>query len=197
MALPGTAKGDAAAALTSLLVGAAGNAGLRTVAWLGGEGCTALQGERPELWEITFEARGDLPAALRQRPPVWRPGGVRVVVSDFLWPEAPETLLGPLCRGAASVALVQLLARRDQDPEVRGPVRLEDAESDAARETHLPAALAAYRQALGAHGAGWLRAARGSAAPWVTVTAEDFLEALPGAAAFEPLLATGVLRWGR
>lgn len=213
MALEGTAKGEATAALAALLARAATNTGLRPRPWLTGEGCQLLPGDHPGAWPLAFEGATDVAAAVRQRPPAWRAGGVRLLVSDLLWPGAPTALLAPMGRGAAAVVVVQVLARRDLDPAVCGPVRLEDAEQGTRQDTHLPAAHEAYRRALALHGEAWRRAVRGSGARLVTLVAEDFLENLTGpdlkgpdlkgagqaargqrTTALGPLLAAAVLR---
>jgi uncharacterized protein (DUF58 family) len=197
MALAGTAKADATAALAALLLGAAVHSGLRPTPWLAQDECRPLTGE-PEHWPLSLDGTASLVEVLRRRPPTWHSGGVRVVISDLLWPEAPAALLSPLSRGAAFVVLVQVLARRDQDPqgeESAQAVRLVDAESGLRQDAHLPTALVAYRRALADHGEAWRRAARGSGARLVTLVAEDFLEGLSTDAALRPLLAAGVLRY--
>ena len=69
------------------------------------------------------------PMPLLQNAPVTRRGGIKVVISDFLFPLEPRELRG-VFRGADGVALVQLLAAFEAAPNAGGAWRLRDAETD-------------------------------------------------------------------
>ena len=66
--------------------------------------------------------------------PAWRPQGLRVLISDLLWPEEPRVVVGRLAEHAAGVIVVMVLARADVEPPPRGNVRLEEVEGGGTHE---------------------------------------------------------------
>jgi uncharacterized protein (DUF58 family) len=75
-----------------------------------------------------------------------------VLLSDLLSPVADLHGVARLRALGHHVDLVQILDRHDTDPDLDGPWRLLDGESDAALETRVdPALRAAYRHALAGH----------------------------------------------
>lgn len=177
MNLRGSRKGRVAAGITALLAQAACNAGYTFRPWTVGRRCRALGGlnEPCLLWQgLDFESELAFDEALQAGRPDWRARGVRILVSDLLWPGDPLRTLRLLGRGAARLAVVQVLARQDADPEAYGNVRLIDSESGEEREAHVDAAtLRAYKQALSRHQDSWQAACRQCAAPMATIVAED------------------------
>jgi uncharacterized protein (DUF58 family) len=85
--------------------------------------------QHPDELERAEKDRVESPLPLLRTAPAMRRGGIKVVISDFLFPLEPRELRG-VFRSADSVALVQLLATFEADPEVGGEWRLQDAETD-------------------------------------------------------------------
>ena len=56
--------------------------------------------------------------------------GIRVFISDLLWPGNPLQTVRRLRDGAAMLFVIQLLAREDATPPEHGSVRLVDSETD-------------------------------------------------------------------
>ena len=107
--------------------------------------------------------------------------GVRVVVSDFLFPHDPGALVRALAGDAAAVRLVRVLSRFEADPASVVPAgdgrRLVDAEArggagEAAEVTLDAAAVAAYRGRLRALTDGLADACRARGAAFVAVVAD-------------------------
>jgi uncharacterized protein (DUF58 family) len=75
--------------------------------------------------------------------------GIAVVISDFLSHPGPEAALAALRGAGQEPALVRFLSRQEVEPDLRGDLRLVDAETRAAVEvTVTPATIAAYRRRL-------------------------------------------------
>ncbi len=112
------------------------------------------------------------------RSTVLRPCGLRVVVSDFLLEASPVALTERLARGAAGLALVQVLGAEDLQP-LAGGQRLIDSETGEAIERLVtPEALESYATRLSAHVALWESAARRARASWAAIAAPTPLEGL-------------------
>jgi uncharacterized protein (DUF58 family) len=176
MALEGTPKSFAAAVVAAACATAAEQAHCTRTLWLAGERVEALPGSRddPAGWPpFAFDAKGAPDAALLHGAPAWRPHGVRVLISDLLWPTDPTPLLSRLSGGAAALTVIQLLADEEETPVPRGPCRLEDVESGAYSDLLMDTtACAAYVAALRRHREGWSAACRGGGAAFVPLTAE-------------------------
>lgn len=152
------------------------------------EPITIVAGERPErassqgasaaLRACTFEGRDDFEAALRRGPPQ-RPCGLRIAISDFLFEADLPRFFERLARGAASLALVQLLDPEDLSPTGGYGAQLVDIESGAHLERILsPSVLRSYQQRLDGHQR-LLRSAAGRVrASLVTLSAGVEVEAL-------------------
>jgi uncharacterized protein (DUF58 family) len=138
------------AATFSLLSGAIGG---RPVIWLLGD-------ERPprsvflenldSLSSLPFDGQGSMDALLADHQPPMQRQSVRIVISDFLFPHDPESLVRSLAREASVLWLIQILTSWEADPETSGGSRLIDVET--ARETDLylnRKVVSEYRQRLG------------------------------------------------
>ena len=138
------------------------------------------RGDSPaELSERAFAGRASLAdlALRRALPATGR--GVRVVVSDFLFPHDPDALVRALIRGSDAAKLVQVLSPFEADPPELGGRRLTDPEADEAAEVTLDrAAVRAYRGRLRALNDGLSRACRRLGATFATVVAGPGLEAV-------------------
>ncbi|MEM7582315.1 MAG: DUF58 domain-containing protein [Acidobacteriota bacterium] len=191
MDLAGSAKARAVVGLAAFLARAATHAGLSHVAWLANSGCRRLAppGQPADQWRgVSFEGREALPVELARQAPRWRPGGIRIVLSDLLWDDAPRQLLGQLARGASAVWVVQVLAAVDADPTSAGFCRLVDTETGEARELLLDtASIERYRKAFEAHRASWRGACRGAGAELVAINADELSPESPAGWSHEAL----------
>jgi uncharacterized protein (DUF58 family) len=139
---------------------------------------------RAGRWRERLPATPPQPA-VTPAPLPWRPGAMKVLVSDLLFPGEPATVLGPLAAGSglALVLAPALAAERELEP--RGNVELLDCEGGRSRHQRIDDALAErYRAAYRRHFALWDDAARQRGVVLATVPAEGELkDALAG----EPL----------
>lgn len=102
---------------------------------------------------------------------------MRVVITDLLWQGDPMAVARQLAQGAASLVIIQLLARADITPPAQGNWRLVDSESGADAELFIDAgARKRFTQMLGRHQQAWQTAAASVGARLVTLTAEDLLD---------------------
>jgi uncharacterized protein (DUF58 family) len=179
MAIDGGAKANAAAALAAVLAVAAENAGYSHAAWIARERCAQVANGtgRPSMWgELEFDFRQSPAESFARVPPKLRRQGQRIFISDLLWLGEPLQILQQLSQNAASVVIVQLLARNDINPQERGRVRLIDSETEEQSEIFIDeAAINRYRDALRRHQQNWLRACRQTGAVFVELTAEQII----------------------
>lgn len=133
---------------------------------------------RALLEALDFEGREPFDVALRRAPPLL-PCGLRVVVSDFLFESPPEPFAERLARGAAGLALVQVVDSEDLDPSGGAGARLTDAESGEVLERILtPQVVEQYLERFKAHVGLWQGAARRVRASWAQASAELRLDVL-------------------
>ena len=112
-------------------------------------------------------------------PPKFRRLGVRVFVSDLLWPGEPVQLLRRLREGAAALFVVQLLAREDVAPPEHGNLRVVDSETGAETEIYIDSAVARqYSENLAQLQQSWADACRQCGAQMTTIVAEDLENSL-------------------
>src|SRR5205823_10388786 len=78
--------------------------------------------------QVQFEGRAPFDEALKRSPPLL-PCGLRVVVSDLLFESRAQPLAEKLARGAAGLAVIQVLDEDDLDPAGGIGARLVDSES--------------------------------------------------------------------
>lgn len=177
MALEGTEKLRAALGLAAALAGAAENSGFSKRVYQTSRGCVEVQGgsRRPAEWEgLNFNSTISPAEAFRIHPPVWRPHGIRAMVSDFLWLGNPKEILNSITDGAAGVVLIQVLAAVDANPAELGNHRLIDCETGEAMELYVDAAgRNRYLQNLNRHQQEWRAAASQMGAHFFTFIAED------------------------
>jgi hypothetical protein len=179
MALEESSKLEATLGLAALFASAASNAGFSHCAWLAGELCVRIEGgtDRPSVWQPpSFEHSGNVDDSFANNKPAWRRQGMRVLISDLLWLGNPLQSLQGLSRDAASVFVLQVLARDDVAPQVRGNQRLVDSETGHARELFIDAAaLRRYKTALERHQQNWRTACRQIGGIMISVVAEDIV----------------------
>jgi uncharacterized protein (DUF58 family) len=191
MALAGSTKLEALWKLAALFVTAAENARCTRALWLAGDGFRRLPNDTlpPVAWGIpAFTSLHSLDAAFDILPPKCRRLGLRLLLSDLLWPGDPLATLRRLANGAAETLVIQLLAKADAEPPPPGKLRLEDSESGQIYDLHLDATgQRQYRDALSRHQEAWRDACRQTGARFATVIAEQLEESLPD------LVASGAL----
>lgn len=158
--------------------------------WARREGATvrvlALGGGPVDPADMAFDTPATVPAV----PSVpLRPGAVRVLVTDGLWPDDPQPLLSRLLAGAARFACLQLLTSDELSPPPVSAVTLVDCETGERREVQLDApAIAGYRARLDRLCDALRAAVVGRGGLWARVTAD----ALPAMCRHD-LLPAGLL----
>lgn len=182
MNLENSAKANAVASLCALLSVAAENAQCSRAIWLAGEGFHRLQNDShaPATWSaFELNSTRTMDQAFDIASPKLRRLGVRVLISDLLWPGMPLQTVRRLREGAAALFVIQLLGRDDANPPEPGSLRLVDAESEEVVEIFIDATVAKqYRDNLARHQQSWDDACRQSGARLTTLIAEDWENSL-------------------
>lgn len=180
MKLAGSAKAHATLGLAAALVTAAGNHSFTHALWWASEGVRRIGGpsDRPGTWQgLDFESTINLEQSLARMGPTWRRLGVRILISDLLWPGDPTAVMRRLAQDAASLVVVQVLAQADITPPALGNLRLVDSESGEALEIFIDAAARRrFTQTMGRHQEAWRIAAQSVGARLVTLTAEELIK---------------------
>ena len=109
MNLTDTAKANAVAQLAALLATSAANAQCTQAVWLSGEGFQRLANDTltPSAWDkLELDSQRTPEQSFEILPPKFRRLGVRVLISDLLWPGEPIQLLRRLRDGAAALFVI-------------------------------------------------------------------------------------------
>lgn len=182
MDLEETDKAAAAAKLAALLATSAVNAQCTQAVWLSGEGFQRLPNDTlpPSAWDkLEWASRRTPGQSLEIMPPKLRRLGVRVFVSDLLWPGEPFPILRRLRDGAAALFVIQLLARSDASPPEHGNLRVVDCETDSETEIYIDSGMAKqYAANLAMLQQSWADACRQCGAQITTLIAEDLENSL-------------------
>jgi uncharacterized protein (DUF58 family) len=177
MNLTDTAKAVAVAQLAALLVTSAANAQCTQAVWLSGEGFQRLANDTltPPAWDkLELDSQRTPEQSFEILPPKFRRLGVRVLVSDLLWPGEPLQLLRRLRDGAAALFVIQLLARDDATPPEHGNLRVVDSETGGESEIYIDSSIARqYAGNLAQLQQSWADACRQCGAQLTTIIAED------------------------
>ncbi len=177
MNLPETAKAQAVAQLAALLATAAANAQCSQAVWLSAEGFQRLPNDTltPGAWDqLELNSPRTPEQAYAIMPPKLRRLGVRVLISDLLWPGEPLQILRRLREGAAALFVIQLLAREDVTPPEHGNLRVVDSETGEESEIYIDSSLAKqYSENLSRLQQSWDDACRQCGAHLTTLVAED------------------------
>ncbi|MBN1901547.1 DUF58 domain-containing protein [Candidatus Sumerlaeota bacterium] len=75
------------------------------------------------------DIRQDTPIPLLKSSGIARKSGIKIIISDFMFPFSPEELIATF-RAADRLILIQILSSFEDDPEEGGFVRLVEAEND-------------------------------------------------------------------
>ena len=172
------AKAAAAFGISALLATAAVNSGFSLAVWHSGEKLVREHAPaRPGEWlDTAFESSSNPDAALSASPGLFQNRGLRVVVTDLLWPTAPDGFLRRMADGSMRVILVELLTRGELEPAENGNWALLDPETGEERELFLDETMVRrYRERLARHRDMWARSADEFGIGLVRLTVEDFL----------------------
>jgi len=180
MNLSGTQKGAAVYALAGLFAASAAESRFSFSVFVTDEGCRRLGRSHlvPLEWDPfdlnTIESPSD---AMNRQPPRWRSRGIRIFLSDLLFPSDPETVVAQIQGDAAVTIVVQLFAESDIEPLEQGNLRLIDSESGEQLELYLDVlAKERYKRNLVRHQENYHAACRRHGAFFTTIVAERFLE---------------------
>jgi uncharacterized protein (DUF58 family) len=140
---------------------------------------------------LPFESVGTLKDLLSVNAVPLKPQAVRIVLSDFLFPHDPGTLIRRLATGASALWVIQILTAWEAEPGELGGRRLVDIESGADTDMLVNRqAIATYRERLGRLQQELSRSCRRVHAPFVTVIADRGLADV----CRDDLCQTGILR---
>jgi hypothetical protein len=177
MNLEHSAKAAATAKLAAVLATAAANARCTRAVWLSGEGFHRLASDThpPSSWDgLELDSVRTPDQAFDILGPKLRRLGIRVLISDLLWPGNPLQTVRRLREGAAQLFVIQLLARDDATPPAHGSVRLVDSETGETSELYVDSNVAKqYRDNLAQWQQSWDDACRQCGAHLTTLIAED------------------------
>jgi len=180
MDLEGSAKGRCALISVAMLAAAAANAGCTFACWLLGEQVLRLGNDRarPGDWDhIVFGGAATAHDAFFLAPPALRRNGMRVLVSDLMWPDDPLPLVRRLGHQASWCRVIQILAREELHAPEHGNTRLVNVETEAELEVFVDtAARKQYTDALDHHRVQWEQACRSIGGRLVSVMAEEIVE---------------------
>lgn len=194
MDLPGSAKADAALAVAAALCAASVRTGL-TTRFHGVRSTSprsvSVRDPRDIAWD-DFDGT----ATLADASPALRASratqGMRIIVSDLLFPADFTRLLRDFARGAHALVVVQVLAKTDVEPGSRGSLLLRDRETGQTLQVDLTPDIASrYRLRFEAHASVLRDAARSCGARLIEVVAD---EPFDGSAAVRTLTTSGLLR---
>ena len=192
MNLEGTAKAKATATLAALLAVAAENAQCTHAIWQSGEGFARLANDRllPSAWDgLELNSARTPDQAFDILSPHFRRMGVRVFISDLLWPGQPIQTLRRLREGAAALFVVQILAEEDATPPTNGSIRLVDSETGELTEMFIDETVKkGYRDNLAQLQQSWDDACRQNGAMMTTLIAENLETSLSALEAIQLLM---------
>ncbi|MDR2642801.1 MAG: DUF58 domain-containing protein [Planctomycetaceae bacterium] len=180
MSLNKTKKAAATFALAGFFASAAAESKFSFRIYVTDNGCRVLgRSHLPPLEWDSFELETCVsPAdAIQQMPPNWRPHGIRVVVSDLLFPAEPVSFVSQIAGDSAVTIFVQLLAESDTEPPEHGNLRLIDSETAEQLELYIDSiSRERYKRNLARHLENYNIAIRRYGAFMTTVIAEQFIQ---------------------
>jgi hypothetical protein len=180
MNLENTEKASALWGLTELLRTAAINSGFSVYCWIVKDQCRKVEPNNlPMLnWpDLKLNYTGNTGKNLVDFPPSLKTRGVRIFLSDFFWEQEPATVLQQLSDNAALLVMIQVLAKKDIEPELVGNIRLIDCESlDATEIVANSAIMETYRKNFVRHQEYWKRSSTQNGALFLHSVAEDFCQ---------------------
>lgn len=163
MDLPDTEKGAASLFFSAFLVAVANQSRYSCRVWLVGQSCQPLDGDlRATPWEsIQFNQTAVSEGGLASLFPKLKRNGLRIFISDTLWPSDPNPVLGGLGASASAAFVLRPLTRLERQPEIGGYIRLVDSETGANQQVLMDRlTVDGYLKAFKRHTRAWDRAAR-------------------------------------
>jgi len=143
------------------------------------------------LATVPFAGRTTMAELLNDHRVPLKRQAVRIVISDFLFPHDPASLIRRLATDSSSLWLVQVLSGWEASPTPQGGRRLVDIETDDQTDLVVDrAAIESYRARLGALQQELVRNCRRAHATFVSLVADRGLPAL----CRDDLCAAGLLR---
>ncbi len=143
------------------------------------------------LVDWPFTSRSTLAELISEGSVPLQSRSIRIVISDFLFPLDPETLVKQLASSASALWVVQVLGEWEANPTAVGGRRLVDNETAGEADLVINStAVDDYLERLRRLQRGLVRACRRAEATFVTVEAEPGLEQ----ACREDLCGAGILR---
>ncbi|MDR2169563.1 MAG: DUF58 domain-containing protein [Planctomycetaceae bacterium] len=180
MSLSKTAKAAATFALAGFFSSAAAESKFSFRVYVTDDGCRVLERSHlaPQEWDGFDLAALTSPAdAIEQLPPTWKPHGIRVVVSDLLFPVDPVTFVSQIVGDSAVTIFVQILAEADTEPPEHGNLRLVDSETAEQLELYIDAiSRERYKKNLARHLENYNIATKKYGAFMTTLIAENFIK---------------------
>jgi len=179
MDLQDTPKAHATLALAALVATAATNGGFSHTTWAAGQTCQRIEAghQTPSVWDgIAFEDQDHSGLFQTSSAPPWRSGGMRILISDLLWPDDPQPILERLTHGSTSAAVIQVLARTDIEPPTQGHLRLVDSESGQVNDLWVDLTVQQqYCKRLERHQEAWQAACSQRCVTWVSLNADSLI----------------------
>ncbi|MDR2346971.1 MAG: DUF58 domain-containing protein [Planctomycetaceae bacterium] len=180
MSLSKTQKSAATFALTGFFAAAAAESKFSFRVFVTDNGCRVVERSHltPLEWDtFKLETLNSPADAIQKSLPAWRPHGIRVVVSDLLFPVEPMSFVSQIVSDSAVTIFVQLLAQADAEPPEQGHVRLIDSETNEQLELYIDTiSREKYKRNLIRHQENYSLAARKYGAFLTTVIDEQFLK---------------------
>jgi len=179
MNLEGTDKAQASLRLGAMVYMAARNAGCTCRAWMTAQGCLPVENgaDQPSAWKgIAFSSLRPLSDEMNFLPPRWRRRGIRILISDLLFPGDPQMILSRMAEGAAALYVIQVVAEADRKPDLRGNLRVTDSETGETMDLFFDEhACKTYLTALENHQHNWREACSRMGVSLTVFTAEELI----------------------
>jgi uncharacterized protein (DUF58 family) len=173
-------KEEATITLAGVLAGAADSGGYSHRCWRLGDDCHEVENSSGpiEQWVIKkLDGHLNSGEVFAATPPRFVHRGVRIFVSDLLFPTDPELVAAVLARDAAVSAVVQLLDSEDRDPPQNAMLRLVDSETGEIRELRIDGSVRRrYAKRLETHSNQWRAACQRRGILFASVAAEALLD---------------------
>jgi len=132
--------------------------------------------EADEAYTAYRAYEGDGAPDCRRVP--WRHGSLRVLVSDLLFPGAPDPILAALSNGQGHGIILGPYGKEEAAPDWSGNIEMKDCETGRKRLQHVDAGLIErYRQAYARHFGLWRERARKHSVLMARVPAEPEFQA--------------------
>jgi hypothetical protein len=180
MSLSKTQKAAATFALAGFFASASAESKFSFRVYVTDDGCRIVERSHlpPLEWDnFDLETRTSPSDAIQQMPPSWRPHGIRIVVSDLLFPADPSVFVSQVAGDSAVTIFVQLLAEADMEPPEHGNLRLVDSETAEQLELYIDStSRERYKRNLARHLENYNIATKKYGAFMTTLIAEQFIK---------------------